>query len=602
MTTTARLLVLAFSLFSANSAFAARAVMEATPSTLNSIFVSSTQARVGVSSTVPTHTLSVGGDINFSGSLYQNGVEFTGGGGGGDNLGSHIATMTIQAPYGIYASTISLTNTGNSITSLGGISVRANTSGLNNLGVFNFSQASNPYRLYLYDPTKTLSLVAGDGGKMSVISTSGTELLGVKNNGSELAMVGISSATPTHTLSVQGDINYSGTIYKNGISWPSGYDFIPSTATGYYGIYVASANYAANGGGGGVATSSAVIDGSPIGSIIAHSTTTPPSGYLYCDGSYVSTTAYAALFAVTGHRYSTYTVTGTPSVFQLPDLRGMFLRGALGNLNSRDPDANRVVGSTQTDTMQGHYHSSLHTDFLTRATNETAGGALDWAGGNYDPTTGSPITDGTNGTPRTGPETRPENIAVAYMIKYQHAGTATVHLATTTVFLASNNTWPGSNTFTGAVSVSSLTVVGGGITGVSNSSSTIFATQFQTTQTSFLNCVTGSTLTITTNGGRVMVGLANHCNSSAAYGVCEVSYKIDGVSISSNPITNFQNNNTSNVTGNISFTHITEPLSAGVHSFCLDFKTNADTPGTSTLGTLLNNRHGKPQFWVQELR
>lgn len=169
----------------------------------------------------------------------------SGGGGGGDNLGSHIATMTVQAPYGIYASTISLTNTGNSITSLGGISVGANTSGLNNLGVFNFSQASNPYRLYLYDPTKTLSLVAGDGGKMSVISTSGTELLGVKNNGSELAMVGISSATPTHTLSVQGDINYSGTIYKNGISWPSGYDFIPSSATGYYGIRVATATYLA---------------------------------------------------------------------------------------------------------------------------------------------------------------------------------------------------------------------------------------------------------------------------------------------------------------------------------------------------------------------
>lgn len=168
--------------------------------------------------------------------------------------------------------------------------------------------------------------------------------------------------------------------------------------------------------------------------------------------------------------------------------------------------------------------------------------------------------------------------------------------------LAATQTFSGANTFTGSVRVSSLTIVGGGITGVSNSSSTIFTTQFQTTQTSFINCVTGSTLTITTTGGRVMVGLANHCNSSAAYGICEVSYKIDGVSISSNSITNFQNDNTSNVTGNVSFTHLTDTLTAGSHSFCLDFKTNSATPGTSTLGTILNNRNGRGQFWVQELR
>lgn len=45
--------------------------------------------------------------------------------------------------------------------------------------------------------------------------------------------------------------------------------------------------------------------GNPVGTIIAWSTSTAPAGYLICDGSAVSRTTYAALFAVIGGLYST---------------------------------------------------------------------------------------------------------------------------------------------------------------------------------------------------------------------------------------------------------------------------------------------------------
>jgi microcystin-dependent protein len=63
----------------------------------------------------------------------------------------------------------------------------------------------------------------------------------------------------------------------------------------------------------------------PPGSIIAYMGTSAPSGWLLCDGSIVGTNQYPTLFSVIG----TSSGLGTnSSSFRLPDLRGMFLRGA----------------------------------------------------------------------------------------------------------------------------------------------------------------------------------------------------------------------------------------------------------------------------------
>jgi hypothetical protein len=70
----------------------------------------------------------------------------------------------------------------------------------------------------------------------------------------------------------------------------------------------------------------------------------------------------------------------------------------------------------QADAMQGHVHNpSDGSQFLTIH----SGGANGTTGGgnyNLNTSTGGPVNDGTNGTPRTDTETRPTNMAVRYLI------------------------------------------------------------------------------------------------------------------------------------------------------------------------------------------
>lgn len=104
------------------------------------------------------------------------------------------------------------------------------------------------------------------------------------------------------------------------------------------------------------------------------------------------------------------------------DTRGRFLRGYDA---SAGLDPGRVLGSAQTDAIQGHYHSPLGTTtggsqygFNVWSTSTGNGhGAPTGTGSNPEATTGAAVTDGTNGEPRTATETRPTNIACNYMIK-----------------------------------------------------------------------------------------------------------------------------------------------------------------------------------------
>ena len=58
---------------------------------------------------------------------------------------------------------------------------------------------------------------------------------------------------------------------------------------------------------------------------------TPPTGFLKCDGSAVSRTTYSALFALLS---TTYGSGNGSSTFNIPDFRGQFLRGNGGNAAS----------------------------------------------------------------------------------------------------------------------------------------------------------------------------------------------------------------------------------------------------------------------------
>lgn len=75
-----------------------------------------------------------------------------------------------------------------------------------------------------------------------------------------------------------------------------------------------------------------------------------PQGWLKCDGSAVSRATYAALYAAVG---TTYGAGDGATTFNLPDLRGEFIRGLD---DGRGVDAGRALGSAQAQDMQPHAH------------------------------------------------------------------------------------------------------------------------------------------------------------------------------------------------------------------------------------------------------
>lgn len=92
------------------------------------------------------------------------------------------------------------------------------------------------------------------------------------------------------------------------------------------------------------------VDSVPIGEVIWHAGSTAPTSFLVCDGSAVSRTTYDVLFARIGTTYGTGNGSTT---FNLPDLRGEFIRG-WDNRATGGVDNGRVFGSKQTATGLGH--------------------------------------------------------------------------------------------------------------------------------------------------------------------------------------------------------------------------------------------------------
>lgn len=152
--------------------------------------------------------------------------------------------------------------------------------------------------------------------------------------------------------------------------------------------------------------------GAEAGSVIIMPVSTVPTGYLECDGSAISRTTYSALFTILS---TTYGSGDGSTTFNIPDLRGEFIRGWD---NGRGQDSGRSIGTSQSDAFQGHHHSYRYynqflagggsrTDDMPQSPNSTSNNRVT-----------TPISDGSNGTPRTANETRPKNIAMMYCIKY----------------------------------------------------------------------------------------------------------------------------------------------------------------------------------------
>ncbi len=140
--------------------------------------------------------------------------------------------------------------------------------------------------------------------------------------------------------------------------------------------------------------------GVPAGTVIYHAANTPPTGFIKANGAAVSRSTYATLFAVIG---TTYGTGDGSSTFNVPDLRGEFVRGWD---DSRNIDSGRALGTAQTDELKSHTHPIVGRTSITAASANVGGVG------------GTTISTSANSGATGGAETRPRNIALLACIKF----------------------------------------------------------------------------------------------------------------------------------------------------------------------------------------
>jgi len=134
----------------------------------------------------------------------------------------------------------------------------------------------------------------------------------------------------------------------------------------------------------------------PAGAVQVFAMSSAPTGWLSCDGTAVSRSTYSGLYSAIGTTYGSGDGSAT---FNLPDLRGEFIRGWDAG---RGIDSGRTFGSFQLDEFKSHTHS------------------MTFSRSGWDAYTGLNVGSGySQNTGATGgDETRPRNIAMLYCIKY----------------------------------------------------------------------------------------------------------------------------------------------------------------------------------------
>lgn len=165
------------------------------------------------------------------------------------------------------------------------------------------------------------------------------------------------------------------------------------------------------------------------GMVAAFARNTAPAGWLKANGAAVSRTTYAALFAAIG---TTFGVGDGATTFNLPDLRGEFIRGWD---DARGIDTGRVFGSSQKGSLLGYDAAAGGTpdavtsmsalNSPTLASSQTAMGVdayntADYAGtalGNANVSSNSALPGLAGGNVGSG-VARPRNVAMLYCIKY----------------------------------------------------------------------------------------------------------------------------------------------------------------------------------------
>ena len=166
-----------------------------------------------------------------------------------------------------------------------------------------------------------------------------------------------------------------------------------------------SANTVLTSDGTDISWAAASGGGSPAGTVIYYAANSAPTGFLKANGAAVSRSTYSDLFSAIS---TTFGAGDGSSTFNVPDLRGEFMRGWD---DSRGIDSGRSFGSAQADELESHLHQAA-----------TYSNIVGWSGtspGNVFSNNFSYQSAGAQNTGSTGgSETRPRNIALLACIKY----------------------------------------------------------------------------------------------------------------------------------------------------------------------------------------
>ena len=151
---------------------------------------------VGINTNSPSQTLDVNGNINFSGTLYQNSVALVTSQWTTNGSNIHFNSGNV----GINTSSPSANLHINTTDYVGAIIKRTNNGGA--IMRFETTQGSGYVDIGVDNLTPNMFMAAGGTTRMTIEASSGN--------------VGIGTSTPSRELDVAGDINYTGTLYQNG--------------------------------------------------------------------------------------------------------------------------------------------------------------------------------------------------------------------------------------------------------------------------------------------------------------------------------------------------------------------------------------------------
>lgn len=119
---------------------------------------------------------------------------------------------------------------------------------------------------------------------------------------------------------------------------------------------------------GVLGTGSIVLSSLPYGS-------TPPDGFVFCEGQPLLKNSYLDLFSVISTIYGESTSINPNDSFHVPDLRGRMLRGIITGASGIGAISGVGGSKTHTHTLDGHIHTnsaSLHDHTVANHTHSTA--------------------------------------------------------------------------------------------------------------------------------------------------------------------------------------------------------------------------------------